>query len=264
MGFRKIIGIMPARYHSIRFPAKMLAVIAGKTLLQHTYENALTFDILQDLVIATDDQRIMDHVLAFGGKAVMTSPSCPTGTDRIAEVIKNYPQYSDASIVVNVQGDEPFLSSQTVTEVVQLLEDDPSAVMATAASPIRCREAALDPSVVKCVLDRNGNALYFSRGLIPHSHTQDFCPNTTYYQHYGIYAFRTNFLMHYAELPQTSLQMREDLEQLKILEHGYRIKVAVIQEQDIPGVNTPEDAAKAEPLLCQRNTSLSQAVSAHL
>lgn len=258
----RVIGIMPARYGSSRFPAKMLAVIAGKTLLQHTYENALKFEILADLIVATDDQRIYDHVIDFGGKVVMTSPEHPTGTDRLAEVISRFPEHRSASVIVNVQGDEPFLSIPAVNGIVQELQNDPIAVMATAASPIRCPKAAMDSSVVKCVFDNNRNALYFSRALIPASHNLQFCPNTTYYQHYGVYAYRPDFLLHYAELPRTALQLQEDLEQLKILENGYRIKVAVIQEHDIPGVNLPEDVAKVEPFLCQRNISSSLAVSA--
>ncbi|MDP1834839.1 MAG: 3-deoxy-manno-octulosonate cytidylyltransferase [Chlamydiales bacterium] len=259
----RVIGIMPARYGSTRFPAKMLAVIAGKTLLQHSYENAQKFEILADLIIATDDQRIFDHVLSFGGKVVMTSPEHPSGTDRLAEVVSLFPDYKNASVIVNIQGDEPFLSVPAINGIVHELQNDPEAVMATAASPIRCPKVAMDSSVVKCVFDNNHNALYFSRALIPASHNLQYCPETTYYQHYGVYAFRPDFLMRYAELPRTALQLREDLEQLKILEHGYRIKVAVIQEHDIPGVNLPEDVAKVEPFLCQRNISSSLAVSAH-
>jgi 3-deoxy-manno-octulosonate cytidylyltransferase (CMP-KDO synthetase) len=258
---RRLLGIIPARYQSSRFPAKMLATIQGKSLLQHTYENAREFK-LDDLVVATDDQRIFDHVLAFGGKAVMTSVECPTGTDRLAEVVRSYPAYGEADIVVNIQGDEPCLPAEVVEALIQQLEADPTAVMSTAVCPITSRETALNHSVVKCVLDNQQRALYFSRALIPSSHTDDYSPTTRYYQHLGIYAYRTQFLQQYSELPTTPLQLREDLEQLKILENGHRIKVAIVHQQEIPGVNLPEDIAKVEAILCQRNTSLSPAGSA--
>lgn len=257
----KVLGIIPARYQSSRFPAKMLAVIAGKTLLQHTFENASQFDGLDDLVVATDHQRIFDHVKSFGGKVVMTSPSCPTGTDRLAEVMKLHPDYQQYQVVVNIQGDDPCLPKDIVEAVIEKLLSNPGVAMSTAVCPLTNAEQAKDSSVVKCVIDRHGHALYFSRALIPASHNLDFNAKTTYYKHLGIYAYRTDFLLHYSELPATPLQLAEDLEQLKIMENGYRINVAIVQEQDIPGVNTPEDIAKVEPLLCQRNSYSSQVES---
>lgn len=256
-----VLGAIPARYQSSRFPAKMLATIQGKSLIQHTYENALRFR-LDDLVIATDDPRIQAHVEAFGGKAVMTSSDHRNGSDRFAEVIRRYPVYAKADIVVIIQGDEPCLPADVVEAVIQQLEATPDAVMATAVCSITTREAALDSSVVKCVLNKQQEALYFSRALIPSSHNGDYCPQTHYYQHLGIYAYRTPFLLHYAELPMTPLQKREDLEQLKVLENGYRIAVAIVDQQEIPGVNLPEDISKVETILCQRNTSLLLAGSA--
>ncbi len=258
----QVLGIIPARYQSSRFPAKMLALIAGKTLLQHTFENASRFEGLDALVVATDDQRIFDHVVGFGGEAVMTSVSCPTGTDRLAEVIKLYPRYQHYEVVVNIQGDDPCLPKDVVEAVVEKLLSDSSVAMATAVCPLTNADNARDPSMPKCVIDRHGHAMYFSRALIPGSHQLDFNPKTTYYKHLGIYAYRTDFLLHYSDLPATPLQLAEDLEQLKILENGYRIKVAIVQEQDIPGVNTPEDIAKVEPLLCQQNSYSSLVESA--
>ncbi len=257
----KILGVIPARYNSSRFPAKMLALIAGKPLLQYTYDNAKEFPVLDDLIIATDDGRIYDQAVSFGAKVVMTSPDCPTGTDRIAEVIERYPDYARADIVVNLQGDAPCLHNEIVEKIVSMLVADKEATMATAACRITSQEAALNPSIVKCIMDKAGNALYFSRALIPASHSLQYNPNTPYYQHLGIYAYRTSFLSRYAALAPTTLQMSEDLEQLKILENGYRIKIAVVDQNEIPDVNTPEDLAKVEPILCRRNTSSSLAAS---
>lgn len=260
----KVLGVIPARYNSSRFPAKLLHTIAGKSLIQHTYENTKQFAILDDLVIATDDLRILNHVTAFGAKAVLTSDTCPTGTDRIAEVVSRYPQYGDATIIVNVQGDEPCLPHDLVNKVVAQLLADSTASMATAACPIVSKQVALDHSVPKCVMDRQGNALYFSRTLIPSSHKAEYCPNTCYHQHIGVYAFRTEFLLEFPLLPASALQAREDLEMLKVLENGYRIKIAVVPQQEIPGVNTPEDIAKVESILCQQNICSSREASAHL
>ncbi len=258
----KVIGIIPARYNSSRFPAKMLAIILGKTLLQHTYENARAFSALDELIVATDDIRIFNHVVAFGGKAVMTSVDCPTGTDRLAEVVRNFPSFQEAEVVVNIQGDDPCLPQDIVAAVVDKLLSEPNNSMATAVCPITDPAAAIDPSVVKCILDKRGCALYFSRSLIPGGHSLLFSPHIQYYKHLGIYAYRTAFLLHYSNLPMTPLQQAEDLEQLKVLENGYQIGVAIVQEQDIPGVNTPEDIAKVEPILCQRNSYSSLVESA--
>ncbi len=257
----KVVGIIPARYGSTRFPGKMLVEIAGKSLIQHTWENAQTFQGLSDLVIATDDWRIFNHVNDFGAKAVMTSPDCPTGTDRLAEVVREHTAYQDADIVVNIQGDDPGLPGDVIQALTALLTDDPNAVMATAASPLTQEEEAHDPSVVKCVTDLKGNALYFSRALIPAGHSLSPQAGVSYYRHLGIYAYRRDFLQHYAQLEKTPLQLAEDLEQLKILEHGYRIKVKIVPEMGVIGVNLPEDIAKIEPMLCAQNSSLSLAES---
>lgn len=247
---KKVIGIIPARYDSTRFPGKPLVSIMGKPLIQRTWENAKKCTAFDDLIIATDDARIKDVAEAFGAKVVMTSPDHHTGTDRLAEVAKDIP----AHIVVNIQGDEPCLETKVMESVVEALQSDAGSVMSTAAIPITSEEMARNPSVVKCVLDKSGHALYFSRGLIPHTRDQKYHKEIQYYHHLGIYGFRKEFLLHYNKLEKTPLQMIEDLEQLKVLEHGYRIKVAIVNSKSI-GVDTPEDIKKVEELLCNENTS---------
>jgi 3-deoxy-manno-octulosonate cytidylyltransferase (CMP-KDO synthetase) len=258
----QIIGIIPARYGSTRFPGKPLFYISGKTLLQRTYENAKRSSVLDDLIVATDDQRIFDHVQSFGGKVVMTSENCPTGTDRLAEVLEKYPNWTQAAAIVNIQGDEPCLDPATVNEVARILISDPQADMSTAATPLLSEEDAQSSSIVKCVMDQFQNALYFSRALIPSNKKQNFNSKVSYFRHLGIYAYRPHFLLKYQKLSATPLQIAEDLEQLKVLEHGYRIKVAIVDHVSI-GVDTPEDVNKVEQWLCKQNSFLSQAASVH-
>jgi 3-deoxy-manno-octulosonate cytidylyltransferase (CMP-KDO synthetase) len=257
----KVIGIIPARYASTRFPGKPLISILGKTLLQRTYENAQRSALIEELIVATDDRRIFDHVHQFGGKAVMTSIDCPNGTDRLAEVLNHRPEYTKAKAIINIQGDEPCVDPKAIDATAQLLLDDSEAVMATIASPLETEEDAFSSSVVKCVMDQQGNALYFSRALIPGNKQLSFSP--PYYRHIGLYAYRPDFLFTYQRLCATPLQMAEDLEQLKVLEHGYRIKVAVTDHIS-PGVDIPQDINKIEQWICKQNTSLLQAGSAHL
>jgi 3-deoxy-manno-octulosonate cytidylyltransferase (CMP-KDO synthetase) len=249
----KIVGIIPARYGSSRFPGKPLAHIHGKSLIQRTYENCQKISFFDAVIVATDDQRIFDHVLGFGGDVVMTSPHCPTGTDRLIEAVEKDPRLSDASIIINVQGDEPCLEAEVIQKVVQLLLEDDSPVMSTAVMKIHSEMEALNPSVVKCSVDRQGYALYFSRSLIPGNPKIKFNPNLTYFKHIGIYGFRREFLLKYGKLSPTPLQLAEDLEQLKVLEHGYKIKTAIVDSYSI-SVDHPEDIKKVESLLCKQNT----------
>lgn len=252
---KSVIGIIPARYASQRFPGKLLAKILGKTLLQRTYENAKRCPILERIVIATDDQRIYDHVIEFGGEVVMTDPNCPTGSDRLVDAMRVDPSLEQAKIILNIQGDEPMLDPTTLQKIAEALLGDPQAVVATPIMKIHSEEVAMNPSVVKCVIDQKGHALYFSRGLIPAGKGLKYDPNIDYWHHIGLYGYRTHFLKEYGKLKQTPLQIAEDLEQLRILEHGYIIKTCKITmfTQD---VNTPEDLKKVEQLLCKQNTSL--------
>ena len=248
----KTLGIIPARFASTRLPGKLLIPIQGKTLLQRTFENACQATVLDKIVIATDDIRIFEHAKHFGAHPIMTSLHCPTGTDRLAEVLHQHPEWQSVEAVVNIQGDEPYVDPQAIEEAVRLLQNDPQAKMATIITPLRNEEEALSSSIVKCVKDQHNNALYFSRSLIPSNKKLNFNPHGTYYRHIGLYVYRPSFLLHYQTLPPTPLQQEEDLEQLKVLEHGYRIKVA-ITEKASSGVDTPEDLNKIEQWICKQN-----------
>lgn len=256
----QVVGIIPARLQSQRLPGKPLISIAGKTLIQRTYENALRCKMLDQLIVATDSQKIMDHVLDFGGKAVLTSEECRTGSDRLAEVVRNDPSLQQVPYIINIQGDEPFLEPAVIEQIIEALKSDEGVVVSTPIIRITSEEEALDPSVVKCVRRINGDALYFSRALIPSSKKPGYHPTTTYYQHVGLYGYRTDFLLLYTTLLPTSLQISEDLEQLKILENGYRIKTVIVDSVSI-GVDEPADIKKVEYLLCKQNTSSSQGES---
>ncbi|MBS0655155.1 MAG: 3-deoxy-manno-octulosonate cytidylyltransferase [Verrucomicrobia bacterium] len=237
----RIIAIIPARYASSRFPGKLLATILGKSVLQRTYESTSSCKMLDDVIIAADDERIMSHVNEFGGRACLTSTSCLNGTERLIEALERFPEITKADIIVNVQGDEPCIASSTIEAVLGLLRDDPSQVMATAAVRITNPDDILSPSVVKCVMNQQGEALYFSRSPIPA--VRPGSPPASYFQHLGIYAFRREFLLKYGTLPTTPLQIAEDLEQLKVIEAGYKIKVAHVAGSS-PHVDVPEDIQK--------------------
>lgn len=243
------IGIIPARFKSSRFPGKLLASLGGKPVLEHTLQKALSSNALKEVFVATDDAKIFDFVKSVGGKVLMTSLDIKTGTDRIIEAFNNYSELQNASYVINIQGDHPFISPNTINQVVQKLKDDKSAQVATAAIPIHDLEKAKSPHVVKCVMDVHGNALYFSRAMIPYG------KNPKLLHHIGIYGFRREFLKVIKELPYTDLDQTEDLEQLRFLAHGYKIKVAIVNDT-AQGVDTPEDLLMCEKILCQLNTSL--------
>lgn len=243
-----VVGIIPARYASVRFPGKPLALIAGKSLIQRTFENVKRCTSLDEILVATDDSRISEHVKKFGGSVVMTSPNCSSGTERLAEVLKNTSRFSDAEMIINIQGDEPLLQPEVIDQVVATLKTAPEAVMSTAIVPLTSEEEAQSFSVCKCVIDKDLHALYFSRALIPSGKSGKWQADITYYKHLGIYGYRREFLLEYANLKPTPLQLAEDLEQLKVLEEGYKIKVAIVDTDSI-GVDKPEDIKKIERLL---------------
>lgn len=240
-----VSAIIPARYASSRFPGKMLAPIMGKSLLQRTFEQVKLCPTITTILIATDDERILEHAKSFGADAIMTRPDHPTGTDRIIEALK----HTDADIILNVQGDEPCISPKILTQVCQALIDNPDEVMATVAVKTEDPFEIESSSVVKCVMDRNDHALYFSRSPIPGTKTGR---APFYYKHMGIYAFRKKFLAQYGAMDQTPLQKIEDLEQLKVLEAGYKIKV-VYADQCSPAVDIPEDIQRVTEWLCSQN-----------
>lgn len=233
--------VIPARLHSTRLPEKLLLRETGKTLIQHTYEAAQQARLPESVCVAADHPRIFDEVRRFGGQACMTSPDCASGTDRVAEVAR---QRADVEIFVNVQGDEPELSGESIDQVVALLADNPAAVMSTLATPIRSREQLEDPACVKAVCDAAGKALYFSRSPIPAARTWDdallAADPPHFLQHVGMYAYRRDFLLRLAEMPRGRLEQLESLEQLRVLEAGYAILVGIVDEPTF-GIDTPRD-----------------------
>ncbi len=247
----RAIGIIPARYGSSRFPGKPLALIAGKSLIQRTFENASKSG-LERVIVATDDQRIYDHVKEFGGEVEMTSSECATGTDRLAEVVGRSPELQAADVIVNIQGDWPCIPPGVIDAVANVLEEGD--VMGSAVMPLRHAEQLFDPSMVKCTLGADKRALYFSRSPIPYPGKDMLPPTTCYYGHLGIYCYRPEFLLHYTQLEPTPLQKLESLEQLKVLEHGYAIRLCVVEETG-PSVDRPEDIEKVESHLCQNISS---------
>ena len=244
-----IVCLIPARYNSTRFPGKLLANALGKTVLQRTIESALEAFEAEQLFIATDDERIAAHVESLGCNAIWTDPNHLNGTDRIAEAVLKTAALDTADIIVNLQGDHPRTRRNTFKAVIDILQSDPHAVMSTVAIPLKEEEAFFSPHVVKVTLDRNGNALYFSRSPIPYWKGK-LPPNAL--QHLGLYCFRRDFLLEYSRMKATDLQRLEDLEQLKVLEAGYRIKVAIVEEEAI-AVDTPNDLAKLIQLLEKSN-----------
>jgi 3-deoxy-manno-octulosonate cytidylyltransferase (CMP-KDO synthetase) len=233
--------VIPARLASTRLPGKLLLRETGKPLIQHTYEAAQKARRPAGICVATDHEEIFRAVEAFGGKAVMTSPDCPSGADRVAEVAA---RLTGVDIIVNLQGDEPELTGQSIDLVIKLLEDDLGAVMATLATPIRSRSQWEDPACVKVVFDAHGRVLYFSRSPIPCPRQWDenllFSAPPVFYQHVGIYAYRREFLMKLAAMPPSALEKLEKLEQLRVLQAGYPILIGVVDEPTF-GIDTPED-----------------------
>ena len=233
----EIIAVIPARFASTRLPGKPLLSATGRPLIQHVVEAARRSRRIERVIVATDDQRILDAVTAFGGEAVMTREDHPSGTDRIAEVAEGLP---DGKIFVNLQGDEPEVSGEALDLVVELLENDQDAPMATLATPIVDEAIYRDPSCVKVVCSQAGRALYFSRSSMPHH--RDGLPSSgpMAHLHLGLYAYRRDFLLKLGKLPQTPLEKIEKLEQLRVLELGYPIAVGIVQEKSV-GIDTPDD-----------------------
>ncbi len=250
-------AVIPARFGSTRFPGKPLADKTGKPLIQHVVEQVRKAKTVSRIVVATDDQRIHDAVTAFGGEAVMTREDHPNGTSRIAEAVEQLDHSSlkpqASSLILNVQGDEPEIEPEVIDQLVTGLANDPDAPMATLASPFADDEDPADPNIVKLIVDQLGHAIYFSRSLIPHdrdSNPQPPIPNPLYLKHPGLYAYRRDFLLKYVTLAPTPLEEAEKLEQLRALEHGY--KIAVIQTTTRHhGIDTPEQyEAFVERMLC--------------
>ena len=242
----KFIGIIPARYASTRFPGKPLAMLGGKSVIQRVYEQVK--DLLDDVYVATDDRRIFDMVLSFGGKVVMTSSSHQSGTDRIAEAIEKIE--GDWDVIVNVQGDEPFIQREQVEAVCRCLEDE-STQIATLGKPVATMEAVRNVNSPKIVVDNQGFAMYFSRSVIPfvrNVEENEWIERFPFLKHIGVYAYRKEVLENITKLPQSSLEKAESLEQLRWLQNGYKIKVGLTDIETV-GIDTPEDLKRAEQLI---------------
>ncbi|MBI1745052.1 MAG: 3-deoxy-manno-octulosonate cytidylyltransferase [Acidobacteria bacterium] len=253
----KCIAVIPARFASSRLPGKPLCDIAGKPMIQRVYERATLCQGIDRVLVATDDERIMAVVRRFGGEAIMTSPAHASGSTRMAEVAEHCP----ADIFVNVQGDEPLIDPRTVEATIAALQADTDAVVATAKVPITDIESILSPHIVKVVTDRNQHALYFSRWPIPFQQfpRADLAaminrintrsePADVYYKHLGLYSFRYDFLRKFPQLTPTPLEKAEQLEQLRILEHGYTIHVAQVATDSL-SVDTEEDLVRVRQRL---------------
>lgn len=233
--------VIPARLASTRLPRKLLLSETGKPLIQHTYEGASRATRPQGVVVAADHEEIVKAVHAFGGRVELTDPEARSGTDRVAEIAGRMP---DVDIFVNVQGDEPEIRGKAIDLAIDLLESRPDAVMSTLATPIRDRGQLNDPACVKVVFDHDGRALYFSRSPIPHAREWDdqlLSANPPhFFQHIGLYAYRRDFLLKLAMLPQSALEQIEKLEQLRVLASGFEILVGVVHETSV-GIDTPAD-----------------------
>jgi 3-deoxy-manno-octulosonate cytidylyltransferase (CMP-KDO synthetase) len=244
----RTVAVIPARYGSTRLPGKPLVLIAGKPMIQHVVERVNLAKLVERVVVATDDQRIVDAVQAFGGEAVMTSRDCQSGTDRIAEVMRSQ---TDVDIVVNVQGDEPLIPPTMIDAAIKPLWDDPLILVGTLVRRIRDIAELDDPAIPKVALDRSGKCLYFTRSTIPYGRDlpyEAWLAHHTYYRHIGIYVYRRSFLLKYASLDQTPLEIAERLEQLRVLEHGYSIHAAVTEEESM-AVDTPADLERVRHIV---------------
>lgn len=240
----KVIVVIPARYASTRLPGKPLVQLAGKPMVQLVYERAKGAQTVHRVLVATDDQRIMDAVTAFGGEARMTRSDHRSGTERIAEVAVHEP----GDVFVNVQGDEPLIDPVAIDTAVGALLEEPQAPISTVATPIRHAGDIMDPNVVKTVLDFDGNALYFSRAPIPWIRDTQQKVHVKYWKHLGLYVFQREALLEYPTLPQGELEKIEQLEQLRWLENGWKIRVAEVAH-DAVSVDVPEDVARVEKLM---------------
>jgi len=246
----KVVAVIPARWQSKRMKGKVLADINGKPMIQHVWERVKQARAVDEVIIAVDKERVLKAAESFGARAVFTSPEQPSGTDRIAEVANSV----EADVFVNVQGDEPLVHPLMVDELARVFEYERNIQMATLVKRIHLREEITDPNVVKCVADRRGFALYFSRSPIPYirDHGEQDLADVSgrYFKHIGLYSYTKDFLFTYTNLPKSRLESDEKLEQLRVLEHGYRIKT-IETRYDTIGVDTEEDIEKVREILRQ-------------
>ncbi|NGX31616.1 MAG: 3-deoxy-manno-octulosonate cytidylyltransferase [Chlamydiae bacterium] len=248
----RTLGLIPARLHSTRFEKKLIQTILNKPLLQYTYENAKKATLLDDVIILTDDKIIQALCTAFNAKCLMTSVNCLNGTERIQDALNTYPDLQKYDLIVNIQGDLPILNPNSIDLLVESHSKDPTFPISTLCCPID-EASANDPSCVKVVFDASGKSIYFSRSKIPYDGDQ-------FFKHIGIYSYTPSFLKILETLKDTPLMQKENLEQLKIIENGYRIGITVVNDQPI-GVDTKKDFEKVEKILWNQNISLSQEAS---
>lgn len=244
----KTLGVIPARYASTRFPGKPLAEIAGKSMIQRVYEQTQKSALLSELVVATDDERIFKHVISFGGNCVMTRTEHPSGTDRCFEAAQKMNAAFD--IIVNIQGDEPFINPENIDALIRIFENE-NVQISTLICPLNDIESIESKDVVKVVIDKQFNSLYFSRFPVPFLRNQskeEWLNQHNFYQHLGIYAFRFEVLSQLVKLQPSTLELAESLEQLRWLESSFKIKT-LLTEKSIPGIDTPEDLIHAEQFL---------------
>ncbi len=241
----KILAVIPARYDSQRLPGKVLSKIGDRPMVQWVYEAACQCSAFSQVVVATDSEKVADCVREFGGVVEMTRHDHHTGTDRVAEVATRYPEMK---VVVNVQGDQPFVTHQMLTQLVRPYLEGESPEMTTLACPLNHQEQYADPNVVKVLCDLQGHALYFSRASIPYYRNPGAAP---VYHHLGLYAFRQDFLANYAQLTPTPLEQCEALEQLRVLEHGFAIRVCQIDQMSLE-VNTADELRQANSMAIQQ------------
>ena len=254
----KFTAVIPARYASTRFPGKPLAMLGGKTVIQRVYEQAAS--VLSDVYVATDDERILSAVEAFGGRAVMTRTDHKSGTDRIEEAVEKIEKQGmdkegQGDVIINIQGDEPFVQPSQIKTLMSLF-DDPETQIGTLGKRFESMEAVQNPNSPKIVTDHRGFALYFSRSVIPFIRgieVEDWLSNYPFLKHLGVYAYRREVLAEVTKLPQGVLEKAESLEQLRWLENGYRIRVGMTEVETV-GIDTPADLDRAEQFLKQRMT----------
>lgn len=235
----KTLGIIPARYASTRFPGKPLVDIAGKSMIQRVYEQAEKCSQLSEVVVATDDERIFEHVLGFGGKAVMTSSAHQSGTDRCAEVAEKHPEYD---VIINIQGDEPYIDPEQISKLIGCF-NDADTQLATLIKKVANEQELHNTSSPKVIVNKNSEAIYFSRSPLPHirgQEPQNWLQHFTYFKHIGIYGYRADILKQITKLPVSPLEKAESLEQLRWVENGYKIKVAETEIETV-AIDTPDD-----------------------
>jgi len=243
----KTLAVIPARYSSTRFPGKPLTIIAGKSMIQRVWERAMMVASIEDAIVATDDQRILDEVEKFGGKAILTCSSHKTGTDRIVEAISKVP----CEWVINIQGDEPLVVAADLERLIVNTYKIKGAKVSTLIHKITNKSMLKDPNIVKVVLDKNQQALYFSRSLIPYIRSQK-VGNPPIWRHLGVYLFKRDFLLQFHKWPQSLLEKTEQLEQLRILENGETLH-CIESDYDSIGVDVPSDVAYVEKIINEQS-----------